>query len=106
MMKLFQISLSASDAAQVNKGNTQLPIYKAYCDALMSGDFPGKNYYTHVADLATDDLDYAFEVGNIGPEDLITRHAPMHSVSVGDVLEVNGGGFMVKSMGFEAVEGW
>jgi hypothetical protein len=105
-MKLFQIALSASDVAQVNKGNSELPVYKAYCDASMLGKFPGKGFYAHVADLAVSDLDYAFQVGNIGPESLITRLAPMHSVSVGDVLEFNGVGFMVKSMGFEAVEGW
>ena len=106
MMKLFQIVLSRDDANAVNAGNVSLPIYRAHCDALMAGKFPGKQFYTHVADLAVDDLDQAFEVGNIGPEDLITRHAQMHSVSVGDVLEFNGVGFMVMSVGFEAVEGW
>ena len=42
--------------------------------------------YEHVATLDTDDLNKAFEIGNIGPEEKITRLKPMHSVSVGDVL--------------------
>lgn len=42
--------------------------------------------YEHVATLDTDDLNEAFEIGNIGPEEKITRLKPMHSVSVGDVL--------------------
>jgi len=42
--------------------------------------------YEHVATLDTDDLNEAFEIGNIGPEEKITRLKSMHSVSVGDVL--------------------
>jgi len=106
MMKLFQIFMTAEDAKRVNAGNTQLPAYKAHCDAAILGKFPGKQFYAHVADIDTSDLNYAFEIGNIGPEDKIVRRAAMHSVSVGDVLEVNGVGFMVKSVGFEAVEDW
>lgn len=44
------------------------------------------DHYVHVADLDCDTLDQAFEIGNIGPEHKYTRHARMHSVSVGDVL--------------------
>jgi hypothetical protein len=100
-MKVFQIQLSDADVAAVNK-NEKVTAYAAYSSA-MCNEFPGKQYYSHVADIDTADLDYAFEVGNIGPEEKITRYARMHSVSVGDVLEVNGVGFMVKSCGFEAV---
>ena len=42
--------------------------------------------YEHVATLETDDLNQAFEIGNIGPEEKITRLDRMHSLSVGDVL--------------------
>jgi len=45
--------------------------------------------YIHVADLATSDLNEAFEIGNIGPEEKYTRFARMHSVSVGDVLMID-----------------
>ena len=44
------------------------------------------NDYEHVATLDVDNLNDAFEVGNIGPEEKYTRFKPMHSVSVGDIL--------------------
>ena len=57
--------------------------------------------YEHVADLAVDSLDEAFKVGNIGPEEKYTRFAPMHSISVGDILEKDGEKFIVARAGFE-----
>jgi len=57
--------------------------------------------YKHVADLAVDSLDEAFKVGNIGPEEKYTRFAPMHSISVGDILEKDGEKFIVARAGFE-----
>ena len=40
----------------------------------------------HVATIEAVDLNAVFEIGNIGPEDKIERLAPMHSISVGDVI--------------------
>ena len=60
--------------------------------------------YQHVADLAVSHLDAAFQVGNIGPEYLYTRHAPMHSVSVGDILELNGTKYVVNGYGYDKLE--
>jgi len=43
-----------------------------------------------------------FEAGNIGPEDRITRHDHMHSISVGDIIEdPDGVKHVVASFGFE-----
>jgi hypothetical protein len=42
--------------------------------------------YKQVCTIDTDDLNEAFEIGNIGPEEKITRLDRMHSLSVGDVL--------------------
>ena len=43
-----------------------------------------------------------FEVGKIGPESAITRLAPMHSVSVADVVETpEGVRHVVASIGFQ-----
>ena len=86
------------------------------CKVAMMMDFRGKKiggiaehamgmgYYTRVATLNVSSLDEAFQVGNIGPEEQITRHDRMASVSVGDVL-VNEEGwmFVVANFGFEAV---
>lgn len=107
--KLFQIKL---DNATVNKINSAedpytIPVYKAHLEAMMKGDPAlglAGNFYTHVADIEAEGLEGVFEVGNIGPEEKITRYAPMHSVSVGDVVENSGGQrFVVAKFGFEEI---
>lgn len=106
MIKLFQISITRDESREINRAANphEIPKYKAHCDASILGKFPGRSFYEHVADLATNDLDQAFEIGNIGPEDKITRRAPMHSVSVGDVLILeDGSAHIVKPFGFEVV---
>ena len=59
-------------------------------------------HYNKVSEIVADDLDEVFEIGNIGPEDKITRLDRMHSISVGDVIEDEEHRlFVVKSFGFE-----
>ena len=60
--------------------------------------------YEHVADLDVADLNEAFEVGNIGPESKYTRHKPMHSISVGDILVDDSKVSIVASCGFDTLE--
>ena len=60
--------------------------------------------YEHVADLDTDDLQKAFEIGNIGPEEAYTRYKPMHSLSVGDILVKDGVAHIVADFGFDKLE--
>lgn len=63
------------------------------------------NKYEHVADLAVDNLNDAFQVGNIGPESLYTRYKPMHSLSVGDILvDENNKPFVIAPFGFDEIE--
>jgi len=57
--------------------------------------------YVHVADLDCDNLNEAFEIGNIGPEEKYTRYDRMHSISVGDMLELDGERFIVAPTGFD-----
>jgi len=60
--------------------------------------------YVHVANIATDDPNVAFEIGNIGSEDDIDRKARMHSVSVGDIfVKDNGDVMIVAPMGFDTI---
>ena len=61
--------------------------------------------YEHVADLAVDTLNEAFEVGNIGPESKYTRYKPMHSLSVGDILvDENNKPFVIARFGFDELD--
>ena len=61
--------------------------------------------YEHVADFAVDTLNDAFEVGNIGPEEKITRYSDrIHSLSIGDILELDGEKYIVGRAGFDKME--
>ena len=71
--------------------------------AFKPGDHLDK--YVHVADLDAKTLNEAFEVGNIGPEENIVRHSDsIHSLSVGDILEVDGEKFIVARRGFDCLK--
>ena len=63
--------------------------------------------YNPVARCEADDLDEVFHIGNTGPQDALRRYMPMHSVSVGDIIETHTGEhafFMVDGEGFTQVE--
>ena len=63
------------------------------------------SYYKKVAEFACETLDDVFEIGNIGPEEKITRLDRMKSVSVGDVIEdPEGKKWVVASFGFDPLE--
>jgi len=58
--------------------------------------------YKEVCIIEAEDLNEVFEIGNIGPEEKITRLDRMHSVSVGDVIKDDKNRlFVVKGIGFE-----
>jgi hypothetical protein len=70
--------------------------------AQLAKEFEGQ--FNHVATIVANDLENVFDIGNIGPESSITRHAPMHSLSVGDVIVDEWGiANVVASFGFENV---
>ena len=59
-------------------------------------------HYSKVCEIVAEDLDKVFQIGNIGPEDKITRLDRMHSISVGDVIEDEERRlYVVKSYGFD-----
>jgi hypothetical protein len=60
--------------------------------------------YEEVCEIEADSLDEVFEIGNIGPDEKIRRFdfAPMHSISVGDVIMTETYElYVVKGLGFE-----
>jgi len=108
--KLYQIHLTDAEVDMVNaKGHNSVPKQKLkldmnFCDniAEISKAAMDLGYYTHVSNIEADSLEGVFEVGNIGPEANIERLAPMHSVSVADVVETpEGVRHVVASVGFK-----
>lgn len=69
------------------------PTDKAIADAM--------HLYQKVAIIDADSFDGVFTVGNVGPEENIERFAPMHSVSVGDIIISDSGDMVyVAPVGF------
>ena len=106
MIKLYQIVIDKDLSDLINREGWDCHVKaKAYIEsqegrtkiALANG------CYTHVANIVADDLNHAFEAGNIGPEDRIERLAQMHSVSVGDVLVDDEGAWIVMPVGYREI---
>lgn len=111
MFTVYQIHLTDVDADYVNSVGWGVaydtnPNVRAYLDARdekFDAAFDS-GAYRRVATIDAVDLDDVFRIGNIGPEELITRHGRMHSVSVGDVIrDPNGDYFAVAGFGFTPV---
>jgi hypothetical protein len=79
----------------------------AKAEAMVRGDVkPGiaADLYRKVAEIEADDLEHCFDIGNIGPEDRITRIHGMSSISVGDIIEdANGVRCVVAGIGFNQI---
>lgn len=112
MIRVYQISLGTL-AKEINKlgwdkACKEYPEVKAYLDCSTFGSTRWtRDYWTcfkHTASIVTDDLDRAFEIGNIGPQSMIVDGILDHSLSVGDLLQNDENEFfMVNSIGFEKV---
>lgn len=111
---VHQIQIARSVYDRVNElGHAgtaeQYPQYRARMDTMLQGSKGYKpeysKYYEPVCTIETADLDGVFQIGNIGPEESITRLAQMHSVSVGDIIEdAAGRRAMVDSFGFREIQ--
>jgi hypothetical protein len=98
---VFQINLS--DEQYENNAIREL-----YLDTIMSPTdnaiAAARDLYEVVADIEADSLSDVFEIGNIGPENQITRKAPMHSLSVGDIILCESGKVVyVAPIGFQPI---
>jgi hypothetical protein len=113
--KVFQINLTdaevdtinaAGDHGAVPKNVLRMKINMSYgkpVGHLVKEAFE-KGYYEHVSNITADSLEGVFHIGNVGPEENIERFKPMHSLSVGDVIQDKDGMYhMVASFGFVAV---
>ena len=106
--KVYQINLTDDEVNTINETGDHFAIPKgrARMDSML-GDFstPNWTFYDHVADIEAMTLNEVFHFGNVGPEEKITRHAPMHSLSVGDIIaDQDDNRWIVKSVGFEQIK--
>ena len=60
-------------------------------------------YGTPVCTIMAKSLGEVFQIGNVGPEEKITRLNKMHSVSVGDIVSdsTSGRHYIVSTVGFK-----
>jgi hypothetical protein len=115
MIKVYQIQLTNAEIDMVNSGETSDRI-KAYFDRNFEGTFKAENfqYYTHVANVNTNDMEEAFTAMNLwdeGPLGALVERVDWDrrcsSMSVGDILEMEDGTkFRCASFGFEQMENY
>jgi hypothetical protein len=106
MIKVYQIQLTDAEIAAVNNGETS-PRIKAYFDRSFEGTFKAENfqYYDHVANVETDNMDDAFGLMNLWDDvSKVEKLGPCSSMSVGDILDVDGKLFRCASFGFDPIE--
>lgn len=107
MLKVYQIHLNDIEYILVNEqGWSASPKTKAYSSAQFGQvDTDTFKYYTHVANVATDDMEQAFESMNLWNDNLVEKVADRcSSMSVGNVIMTEEGDFYVcASFGFEKV---
>ncbi len=111
--KIFQIKLTDAERDIVNaeghdavhKNSLRLDMsLKKYDTAHVAADAFRRGYYTHVSNITGETLEDVFHIGNMGPEDAIERLKPMHSLSIGDIVEKpDGTKHVVADWGFKEV---
>jgi hypothetical protein len=111
--KIFQIKLTDAEVDLINeKGHDSVHKQSLKLDmnlrkndtGRIAADAFNRGYYTHVSNITADSLEGVFHVGNVGPEENIERIAPMHSLSVGDIVEDGSGAMsVVAGYGFKDV---
>ena len=113
--KVFQIRLTDAEIDLINeeghsavhKNSLRLDMNLGREDTgRLAADAFNRGYYTHVSNITTEGgLEGVFHVGNMGPESSIERLSPMHSVSVGDIVEdATGMMSVVADWGFKEVK--
>ena len=104
IFSVYQIVIDNDLSDLINKEGWDCHVKAlAYKEAMFENVVLGMKHdcYTKVAEVVADDLNHVFEVGNIGPEDRITRFEKMTSISVGNIIEdADGSRWAVMDVGF------
>ena len=108
LIKVFQIVIDKHLSDLINKEGWDCHVKaKSYVEAQegRASIALANGCYTHVADIVADDINHAFEVGNIGPADRVNKiTSTMRSISVGDILVDDEGAWLVMPVGFKEVD--
>jgi hypothetical protein len=109
MIKVYQIQLTDAEIAMANNGETSDRI-QAYFDRSFDTKFKAENiqYYTHVANVDTNDMEEAFKLMNLWDvyrdNDRVEKLGPCSSMSVGDILVLECGWiYRCASFGFDTI---
>jgi len=107
MIKVYQIRLTNEEVDAINRDET-FPKAKAFFDRSFDRTFKAENfqYYTHVANVDTNDMEEAFKAMNLWDDAAeVERLGQCSSMSVGDILELEDGSrYRCASWGFTALE--
>ncbi len=111
MIKVYQIQLTNEEVDIINTDGEWTPRIKAFFGRNIDSKFEAENfqYYNHVANVATNDMDEAFRAMNLwdGMEDMVEKFGPCSSMSVGDILEMEDGSkYRCASFGFTLLENY
>lgn len=104
--EVLQINLSREQIDLVNNSEVRPAFYEQYLNTTFrptaEAIVTASAMYQKVAVITAENFEDVFTVGNVGPEEQIERLAPMHSVSVGDVvIREDGVTMYVDSYGFK-----
>jgi hypothetical protein len=106
MIKVYQIRLTDAQVDAINRGE-ESELSKAYFSRSFDRHFDPQNFqfYTHVANVDTNDMEEAFELMNLWEKEyMIERLGRCSSMSVGDILEMEDGTrYRCASFGFERI---
>jgi hypothetical protein len=106
MIKVYQIRLTDAEVDAINRDES-FPKAKAYFDRSFDRTFKAENFefYSHVANVHTDDMEDAFRAMNLWDEGAqVDRLGPCSSMSVGDIIELQDGSkYRCASFGFAAL---
>jgi len=110
--KVHQIQISNEIHDDVNRlghagAAKKYPAYEAHMAVSFRGSEKFETrfleHYAVVAEIDAENLEQVFEIGNIWPEKGLTLIRQMHSISVGDIVELKGQYFMVDQIGFTSL---
>lgn len=108
MLKVFQIQLTNEEVDIINSDGEYTPKIKAFFSRVFDSNFNASNfqYYTHVANVATDDMEEAFRAMNLWDDAAEVQKVATRcsSMSVGDIIEnEQGERFVCASFGFDKI---